>query len=102
MIKLTEKDRLFQWNEEQQKAFQDFMEMLIQGPILVHPKSQGDFVLDTDASNEGIGAVLSQVQDRQERVVAYGSKMLTKTERNYCITRRCPFYHPVQALLIRT
>ena len=88
MIKLTEKDRLFQWNEEQQKEFQDLKEMLSQASILVHPQSQGEFVLDTDASNGGIGAILSQLQDGEKRVVGNGSKMLTKTEGNYCITRR--------------
>ena len=35
-----------------------------------------------------MGAVLSQVQDGQERVVAYGSKTFSKSERNYCITRK--------------
>ena len=85
---IDRKRQAIQWNEEQRKAFQDLKEMLSQATILVHPKSQGDFVLDTDASNEGIGAVLSQMQDGQERVEAYGSKMLMKTEHNYCITRR--------------
>jgi hypothetical protein len=44
--------------------------------------------VDTDVSNVGIGGVLSQVQDGQERVIAYYSKTLSKAERNYCITRR--------------
>jgi hypothetical protein len=46
------------------------------------------FVVDTDASNPGIGVVLSKVQDGQERVTAYYSKTLNKAERNYCVTRR--------------
>ena len=62
--------------------------MLGQVPILVPPQTQGGFVLDTDVSDKGIGAVLSQVQDRQEKVIAFGSKMLTKSEHNYCITRQ--------------
>ena len=47
------------------------------------------FILDTDASDTGIGAVLSQTSsDGNERVIAYGSRLLTKPERQYCVTRR--------------
>ena len=77
MIKLTEKERPFIWDEEQQKSFDDLKEMLSQAPTLVHPQPQEEFILDTDASNEGIGTVLSQVQDGQERVTAYGCRMLS-------------------------
>ena len=45
------------------------------------------FILDTDASNCHIGAVLSQNQDGEEKVIAYGSKVLSPLERNYCVTR---------------
>ena len=45
--------------------------------------------MDTDASDIGIGAVLSQIQEGEtERVIAYGSRVLTKPERHYCVTRR--------------
>jgi len=46
------------------------------------------YVLDTDASNFTIGAVLSQMQDGEERVIAYASKALSRSERNYCVTHR--------------
>ncbi|GFV68415.1 retrovirus-related Pol polyprotein from transposon 412 [Trichonephila clavipes] len=44
--------------------------------------------MDTDASHESIGAVLSQEIDGQQRVIAYFSKCLSKPERNYCVTRK--------------
>jgi hypothetical protein len=44
--------------------------------------------VDTEASDVRIGGVLSQVQDGQERVIAYYRKTLNKAKRNYCITRR--------------
>ena len=46
------------------------------------------FVLDTDASDYGIGVVLSQEQEGMEKVIAYSSRALTKSERNYCVTRK--------------
>ena len=57
--------------------------------MLAYPDFQRPFILDTDASDTGIGGVLSQVDDQgQERVIAYGSRLLTKPERKYCVTRR--------------
>ena len=57
-------------------------------PVLAMPRDEGDFTLDTDASNDSIGAVLSQSQDGTERVIAFGSRSLDKRERNYCVTRK--------------
>ena len=45
-------------------------------------------ILDTDASEDTIGCVLSQVQDGVERVISYGSQTLSCSERNLCTTDR--------------
>ena len=85
---LTKKDRSFVWTDETQLAFETLRSALTSPPVLAMPLDIGDFILDTDASDQTIGSVLSQVQDGQERVIAYASRILDKREVNYCITRK--------------
>lgn len=61
---------------------------LVNAPILAFPTENDTFVLDTDASHEGMGAVLSQIQDGEEKVIAYASKTFNKAQQNYCTTKR--------------
>jgi hypothetical protein len=63
-------------------------EGLTRAPMLSCPRPEGGFVLDADASNVGVGGVLSQMRDGHEKVVAYFSEVLSKPERNCCVTRR--------------
>ena len=86
--RLTEKGREFAWHDDCEQAFRELKRRLLSAPILGYPMRDGLFVLDTDASNVGVGAVLSQVQDGQERVIGYFSKTLGKAERRYCVTRK--------------
>ena len=86
--KLTEKSAPFLWTAECQLAFDNLKHSLTSAPVLAHPDYSKPFILDTDASQTGIGAVLSQVQDDGcERVIAYASKTLSRQERHYCVTR---------------
>ena len=87
---LTEKKRAgrFEWSPVCQSAFDELKHRLTSTPILAYPSLEGELILDTDASKDGIGGVLSQVHDGHERVIAYGSKVLNKAEQNYCVTRR--------------
>ena len=88
LIALTQKAVTFKWGDEEQRAFDALKDKLVTAPILGYPDTKEAFILDTDASKCAIGAVLSQVQDGKEVVIAYGSRRLTKSERNYCVTRQ--------------
>lgn len=88
LYELTKKNASFRWTPPCQEAFEKLKNLLTSAPILGYPRDRGELILDTDASNVGIGSVLSQVQDGEERVLAYGSRRLSTTEQNYCTTRR--------------
>ena len=104
--RLTEKTAKFEWTDECQAAFEEIRRRLVTAPILAFPDYTRTFILDTDASDTGIGAVLSQVQeDGRERVITYASRVLTKPERRYCVTRRellavVTFVHHFQPYLL--
>ena len=86
--KAAAKGANFKWTGECQVAFEKLKEVLTQSPILVYPEPGQPYILDTDASDTGSGAVLSQLREGLEKVIAYFSKTFSKEERNYCVTRR--------------
>ena len=84
---LTKKGVKFAWSEECQEAFQTLKEKLTSPPVLCYPDFARDFVLETDASTKGLGAVINQIQgDGRPHPVAYASRALTPAESNYAIT----------------
>ncbi|KAL2077722.1 hypothetical protein ACEWY4_027226 [Coilia grayii] len=70
------------WSPECESAFQKLKQELLQAPILAYADFSQPFILYTDASNAGLGAVLAQQQKGEERVIAYASRSLHPTERN--------------------
>ena len=84
LIQLTKKDKTFEWTAECQKSFNWLKEALAGLDIMAYLTDHGEFILDTDASLD-TGAILSQVQDRVEHVINYGSRTLSKPEQNYCV-----------------
>jgi len=77
------------WTDNYEEAFVDMKEALLKPPILVFPDVRSNFILDTNASFNTIGAVLSQKDnDGQERVIAYGSHAMNNHKKGYCITRK--------------
>ena len=89
LYNLTKQGVPYEWTVLCQEAFQQLKETLSRAPVLAFPAENGTFILDTDASDTGLGAVLSQEQvDGQERVLNFASRSLTKPEKNYCVTGR--------------
>ncbi|KAL6486260.1 hypothetical protein MHYP_G00056520 [Metynnis hypsauchen] len=75
--------RAINWTPVHQSALEQLISMLTSPPVLAYPDFDSPFVLHTDASEKGLGAVLYQHQDGKLRVIGYGSRTLTVAERNY-------------------
>ena len=87
--KLLERDVAFVWNEDSEGAFRVLKDVLSSAPILSFPDFDRPFIVDTDASNSGLGAVLSQIGlDTVERPVYFASRTLNRAERKYSTTRK--------------
>ena len=85
---LTRKNVEFEWTAARDNAFQTLKSILSKELELSYPSKSGEYVLDTDACDVAIGAALHQIQDGKEKLLRFGSRCLTKEERNYCVTRK--------------
>ena len=85
---LTKRDVAFVWSEEAQSAFEQIKALITSAPILHRPSFDHPFVIQTDASDSGLGAVLAQTIDGVERVLCFASRTMTPAERNYSVTER--------------
>ena len=82
---LTRKGRQI-WGEEQQKAFDEIKHRLQRPPLLHLPDRHGWFQLYSDTSKFDTGITLYQIQNGQPRLIAYASKRMPETAKNYSIT----------------
>ena len=105
--RLTERGRPFKWTTECNTAFAELKLRLCSSPILTFPDFSQPFILDMDASQCGIGAVLSQKQRGEKKVIAYASRTLTKVERKYVLSDQkravssCHICTSFQTILVR-
>ena len=88
LVQLLRKDIKFEWGHEQENAFNALKTALTEAPVLARPDFTLPFVIQCDASDYAIGAVLVQKHADGEHPICYISKVLTSAERNYSVTER--------------
>ena len=88
LFKLLRKNEPYEWTAACQGAFEELKSKLMEQPLLIYPDFERPFLVQTDASNDGLGAILSQESEGVERVVSYASRALSKAEKNYSATEK--------------
>ena len=83
MHELLQKNINFKWGKSQQDAFEKSKQLLDNSGLLVHFDATKEIILSCDASQKGIGAVISHVIDGVERPISCASRSLTTAEREY-------------------
>ncbi|KAG8172839.1 hypothetical protein JTE90_002920 [Oedothorax gibbosus] len=85
--KLLQKDVPWEWTTEHEEAYKASKGLLTTDDLLVHYDEKLPLILTSDASSYGLGSVLSHLlPNGKEAPVAYYSRTMTKTERNYSQT----------------
>jgi len=85
---LAKKGLRFSRSPKAQQAFERLKRALAETVTLAYPQPNQTFILDTDASDVAVGAILSTTVDGVERPIAFFSRVMNYTQRNYCPTRR--------------
>ena len=83
---MTRKGRSFNWQQEQQLAFEEIKKRLQKPPILHLPDNKGRFHLYSNTSKYATGSALYQIQNGKPKLIAYASKRLPEAAQNYSIT----------------
>ena len=83
---LTRKGRQFVWGDEKQVTFDEIKDRLQKPPVLHLPDRKGRFQLYSDTGKIATGSALYQVQNGKSKLIAYMSKRLPESAKNYSIT----------------
>ena len=82
LYRLLNKSNKFEWNTKCTSAVAELKKKLLEAPVLGYPSNKDQYTLTTDASLTFKGAILTQKQGTEDRVIAYASKDLSKSKRN--------------------
>ena len=88
LTKKNAPNKISNWTEAHNKAFETLKQRLTGYPVLRLPDLGKPFILQTDASDDGLGAVLLQEEDGVKFPIAYASKKLLPRERNYSVIEK--------------
>ena len=88
LTSLTKKGVKYEWSDAHRYAFEQVKALVASAPVLHRPSFEHQFIIHTDASDTGLGAVLTQSIDGEERVLSFASRTLSAAERNYSVTER--------------
>lgn len=88
LTRLLRKNQRWEWTDKEDTAFRKLKQMLTTAPVLACPNFAHPFILQTDASDRGLGAALIQNINNQEHVIAYASRTLSQPEKNYHTTEK--------------
>ena len=88
LINLTKKNAKFIWDENCKNSFETLKQKLTSKPIIAFANHNLPFNLYTDSSGYSISAILCQVQEGRERVIAYAGRNLSPAEQKYSICER--------------
>ncbi|WUR04560.1 endonuclease [Vairimorpha necatrix] len=85
---LTKNDIQFNWGKEQDAAFNTLKKIVLSSSVLKQPDFSKPYILETDACDSGLGAILSQENEGHVYPIAYASRRLVPAERNYSISEK--------------
>ncbi|KAK7940550.1 hypothetical protein WMY93_003876 [Mugilogobius chulae] len=90
LTRLTSTSNPFTWTSEAQEAFDRLKHKFTSAPVLIHPDPGRQFVVEVDASDLGVGAILSQRSPETNKLhpCAFFSRRLSEAERNYDVGNR--------------
>ena len=88
LYELLRKNVRFVWEKRHSEAVDRLKEKLCSAPVLKYPDFKREFTITTDASQVGIGACLMQLHEGRLHPIAYVSKCLSQTQREYSVTKR--------------